>query len=143
MTRDLRLAIRYGVDHVWNRGLEQRDIVRDHLDRHIWLRLFTRSATHHSWLVFPYPLLNDYFHTVLHAPDGDLPVEIHDFAGRYVGRAETAIRSVYGRFVQADITAPSSNRPDEVADDWILGSEDCAAQHRGRSRMRGRCHETI
>ena len=39
MARSARWSITNGLYHVMNRGLEKRDIVRDDVDRHEWMRL--------------------------------------------------------------------------------------------------------
>ena len=39
MTRSARWSIANGLYHVMNGGLEKRDIVRDDVDRHEWMRL--------------------------------------------------------------------------------------------------------
>jgi putative transposase len=66
-----------------NRGLEKRDLVRDDLDRHNWMRLFDRIADRCSWRVFAYVLLDNHFHIFVRTPIPNLSEGMHDLQSGY------------------------------------------------------------
>ncbi len=91
MRRKPRIDIADGVQHVMNRGLERRDIVRDDDDRAIWWSLFERVARRCGWRVFAVALLDNHFWL-------DWRTVLAEFAG-----TEGVARVAYKRFVEAGL----------------------------------------
>jgi putative transposase len=84
MPRQPRYNIAGGVYHVTQRGVEQRDIVRDENDRMEWLRLLGRNATRCGWQVFAYALLTNHFHIFLKTPQPNLSEGMQAFESGFV-----------------------------------------------------------
>ena len=74
MARQPRLNIAEGVDHVTQRGVEQRGIVVDDEDRQEWLRLLGRNTTRCAGRVFAYALLTNHVHIFLSSPESKFKV---------------------------------------------------------------------
>ncbi len=83
MARSARWSITNELYHVMNRGLEKRNIVRDDVDRHEWMRLLDRVATRCGWRVFAHVLLDNHFHLFLRTPDANLSAGMHDLQSGY------------------------------------------------------------
>jgi len=83
MPRLPRINVADGLYHVTNRGLEQRDIVRDDEDRQEWVRLLGRVATRSQWRVFAWTLLDNHFHIFVRTPQPNLSEAMHDLESGY------------------------------------------------------------
>src|SRR5436305_1548360 len=83
MPRRLRVEIAGGVYHVFNRGVEKRDIVKDDVDRKAWFQLFSRAAIRCRWRVYAVVLMRNHFHVFLKTPDPNLSTGMHDIESSY------------------------------------------------------------
>lgn len=83
MSRRGRIELAGGVYHVTNRGVDQRDIVRDDDDRREWFRRFNRVALRYGWRVFAHVLMTNHFHLFLKTPEANLSLGMHDLEGGY------------------------------------------------------------
>jgi REP element-mobilizing transposase RayT len=83
MPRRPRCEIENGLYHVTNRGLEQRNIVRDDRDRREWLRLLAQTVRRCRWRLFAHVLLDNHFHLYFRTPEPNLSAGMHDLESSY------------------------------------------------------------
>jgi REP element-mobilizing transposase RayT len=83
MARPLRPEVENGFWHVWNRGNEQRDIVRSDSDREMFLELLAETVRRYRWRLHDFILLTNHFHLSVEASTSELSTGMHWLQGCY------------------------------------------------------------
>jgi putative transposase len=85
MPRKPRLFIPDASVHVIHRGNNRSAIVRDDVDRAVFITLLRRTAKRHRLPIHGYALMDTHYHVMVTPPDaGCLPAAMKEFGGRYV-----------------------------------------------------------
>lgn len=83
MARPLRIEFPGALYHVTARGNERKPIVRDDLDRELWLQGLERVVFRFSWFVYAYCLMGNHFHLLLETPVPNLARGMRELNGVY------------------------------------------------------------
>jgi putative transposase len=83
MARPLRLEFPGALYHVTARGNERKSIVRDDLDRELWLQRLERVWSRFGWLVYAYCLMDNHFHLLVETPLPNLARGMRELNGVY------------------------------------------------------------
>jgi putative transposase len=83
MARPLRLEFPGALYHATARGNERKPIVRDDIDRQLWLQCLERVASRFGWLVYAYCLMGNHFHLVLETPEPNFARGMRELNGVY------------------------------------------------------------
>ena len=83
MARPLRLEFPGAVWHVTNRGVEQRSIYGDDLDRIHFLQLVENVIDEYRWQLRAYTLMTNHYHLFFRTPDTNLSHGMKDLDGDY------------------------------------------------------------
>ena len=73
----------YGTYHVFNRGVEQREIFLDDADRRSFVSLLGLSARRFRWALDAYTLMGNHFHLIITAELDRLSRGMHGVSFRY------------------------------------------------------------
>jgi REP element-mobilizing transposase RayT len=83
VARPLRLEYPGALWHVTNRGVEQRNIYLDDLDRRHFLRLLQQAIAEYRWQLLAWVLLSNHYHLLFRTPDTNLSLGMKDLDGDY------------------------------------------------------------
>ncbi len=83
MTRVLRTTLRDGYFHVISRGVDGCEIVRDDVDRRMFLVHLRTTVEHYRWVVHAFCLMTTHYHVVLHSTRVELSRGVQRLNGRY------------------------------------------------------------
>jgi REP element-mobilizing transposase RayT len=83
MTRPLRLEYPGALWHVYNRGVEQRDIFVDDDDRQLFLDLLIGAIAEYQWLLHAWVEMTNHFHLLIETPRTTLSHGMQAFTGGY------------------------------------------------------------
>jgi putative transposase len=83
MARPLRLEFAGALYHVTARGNERKRIVRDDIDRELWLQRLERVHSRCGWLVYAYCLMDNHFHLLVETPVPNLARGMRELNGVY------------------------------------------------------------
>jgi putative transposase len=83
MARPLRLEFPGALYHVTARGNERKPIVRDDVDRELWLQRLERVWSRFGWLVYAYCLMDNHFHLLVETPVPNLARGMRELNGVY------------------------------------------------------------
>jgi len=72
MARPLRIEYPGALYYVTSRGNHRQDIFVDDEDRERFLNILAHTARRHNWLCHAYCLMDNHYHIVIEAPDGNL-----------------------------------------------------------------------
>lgn len=84
MARQLRPDFEGAFHHVYNRGIEGRDIFRDDADRLFFLDWLGRVAEKFGWIVYSYALTSNHYHLVIETPRAGLSKGMQQLGTNYV-----------------------------------------------------------
>ena len=70
--RQLRPDFAGALHHVYNRGIDGRDIFRDDRDRSFFLKWLGSVAEKFGWSVHVFTLMSNHFHLMIETPEGNL-----------------------------------------------------------------------
>jgi putative transposase len=68
MARPLRLEFPGALYHITARGNERKPIVRDDVDRELWLQCLERVFFRFGWVVYAFCLMGNHFHLLVETP---------------------------------------------------------------------------
>jgi putative transposase len=83
MARPLRIEFPGALYHVTARGNERKPIVRDDLDRELWLLRLERVHSRCGWIVYAYCLMDNHFHLLVETPVPNLARGMRELNGVY------------------------------------------------------------
>jgi putative transposase len=86
VARPLRLEFPGALYHVTARGNERKPIVRDDVDRELWLQTAERAVSRCDWVVYAYCLMGNHFHLVVETPVPNLARGMRELNGVYAQR---------------------------------------------------------
>jgi putative transposase len=81
MARPLRIEYPGALWHLTNRGVEQRDIVQDDLDRRQFVELLAHVVTRYRWILHAWVLMTNHYHLVVETPETNLSRGMKDLDG--------------------------------------------------------------
>ena len=85
MARPLRPEVEHGFWHAYNRGNEQRDIVRSDRDRLKFVELLAETVRRFGWRLHEWTLMTNHFHLTVEASTKALSAGMHWLQGTYAG----------------------------------------------------------
>ncbi|MEK6528693.1 MAG: transposase [Nitrospirota bacterium] len=85
MSRPLRVQYPGAVYHITCRGNERKEIFKDDIDRKIFLKILSQSATIYKIKIFSYVLMVNHFHLLIETPLGNLGEFMRHFNITYTG----------------------------------------------------------
>ncbi|CAN5551700.1 hypothetical protein BH20VER3_BH20VER3_16770 [soil metagenome] len=83
MARPLRIEYPGAIYHVLSRGDRREPIVRDDVDRKLWLDLLAKTCGRTGWEMHAYCLMTNHFHLVVETPRSNLSAGMQWFLGSY------------------------------------------------------------
>jgi putative transposase len=83
VARPLRIEFAGALYHVTARGNERKPIVRDDVDRELWLQRLERVCSRFGWLVYAYCLMDNHFHLLVETPVPNLARGMRELNGVY------------------------------------------------------------
>ncbi len=86
MARQLRADFAGALHHVYNRGLDGRDIFHDDGDRLFFLFWLGQMVAKFGWVVHAYTLMTNHFHLLIETPEGHLSKGMQQLLTNYVQR---------------------------------------------------------
>ncbi len=102
MTRPLRLEYPGALWHVYNRGVEQRDIFLDDGDRQLFVDLLIGAIDEYAWLLQAWVEMTNHFHLLIETPRTTLSRGMQalesDYAARFNDRHGRVGHLFQGRF---------------------------------------------
>ena len=72
MAKALRLEFAGALYHVAARGDRREDIYGNDNDRNAFLSILAGACTQHNWICHAYCLMDNHYHLLVEAPDGNL-----------------------------------------------------------------------
>jgi REP-associated tyrosine transposase len=105
--RPLRIEFPDALYHVTARGNERKPIVRDDLDRALWLQCLERVVSRFGWVVYAYCLMDNHVHLVVETPVPNLARGMRELNGVYAQRFNR--RHAAPATCSAAATAPCSS----------------------------------
>ena len=132
--------------HVICRGVEQRPIVLDDLDREAWFRLFLDVERRFGWKVHAWNLLDNHFHLLVETTQPDLSRGMQRLNGVYAMRFNRRYARTghlfQGRFesrvIEATHTSPPSSSTSSRTRPALDSVAGRGADRRSASRARPR-----
>lgn len=85
MARPLRIEFPGALHHVSSRGNERRPIVRDDVDRRMFLTILGQAVTRFGWSLTAWVLMTNHFHLVILTPQPNLSRGMHWLNSAYAG----------------------------------------------------------
>jgi REP element-mobilizing transposase RayT len=82
--RQLRPDFAGALHHVYNRGIDGRDIFRDDRDRLFFLHWLARIVEKFGWIVHVYTLMSNHFHLMIETPEANLSKGMQQLLTNYV-----------------------------------------------------------
>jgi REP-associated tyrosine transposase len=83
VARPLRIEYPGAIYHVLSRGDRREAIVRDDVDRRLFLEIIERACQRTGWQVHAYCLMSNHFHLVIETPRGNLSAGMQWLLGSY------------------------------------------------------------
>ncbi len=83
MPRPARELVEGGYYHVVSRGVEQRDVFLDDVDRRAFVQLLGEVVARRDWSCLAYCLMGNHYHLLVRTPAPDLPLGMHQLNGTY------------------------------------------------------------
>ncbi len=83
MPRVLRTTLPDGYFHVISRGVDGCEIVRDDVDRRMFLSHLRTAVEHYGWVVHAFCLMTTHYHVVVHSTRVELSRGVQRLNGRY------------------------------------------------------------
>ena len=84
MARQLRADFAGALHHVYNRGIDGRDIFRDDRDREFFLRWLGDVAAKFGWSVHVFTLMSNHFHLMIETAEGNVSRGMQQLLTNYV-----------------------------------------------------------
>src|SRR5687767_4649122 len=84
MARQLRPDFKGALHHVYNRGLDGRDIFKSKADRLLFLEWLGRMVLKFGWIVHAYTLMTNHFHLLIETPEAGLSRGMQEMLTNYV-----------------------------------------------------------
>src|SRR5947199_3621508 len=86
MPRPLRLEYPGALYHLTSRGNAKEEILRDNVDRDIFLKVLGSTVTHFGWVLYAYCLMGNHYHLLAETPAPNLSRGMRRLNGVYTQR---------------------------------------------------------
>lgn len=99
MSANKRIESQFQIYHIFNRGIDQRPILKDPQSKYFFLKCIRKSLSKYTADIYAYCLMDNHFHLLIHGDLSEIAKFMRDIEGRF-GIAYNSYHKRQGRVFQ-------------------------------------------